>query len=128
MNNKRRAQEIAAIAKSKAIEMAEKMSEAEAWDYYTKAADRLYQESKDERCAKMSAVRINSNGKGKALLELTRIDAVNVIRGPIYFLTQAQLQRLDNLNIPYETLDEKEVQKRENELIFSTVQNYRNSY
>lgn len=70
----------------------------------------------------MSAVRINSNGKGKALLELTRIDAVNVIRGPIYFLTQAQLQRLDELNIPYEILDEKEVQKRENELIFPTVQ------
>ncbi|MBM3235553.1 hypothetical protein FJZ31_04575 [Candidatus Poribacteria bacterium] len=70
----------------------------------------------------MPAVKINSNGKGKAILELTRIDAVNVIRGPIYFLTQAQLRRLDELNIPYEILDEKEVQKRENELIFSTVQ------
>ena len=44
MENKRRAQEIAAIAKLKAIEMAEKMTEAEAWDYYAKAADRLYQE------------------------------------------------------------------------------------
>ena len=70
----------------------------------------------------MPAVKINSNGKGKALLELTRIDAVNVIRGPIYFLTQAQLRKLDELNISYEILDEKEVQKRENELIFSTVQ------
>ena len=53
----------------------------------------------------MPAVRINSNGKRKALLELTRIDAVNVIRGPIYFLTQAQLQRLDELNILYEILE-----------------------
>ena len=70
----------------------------------------------------MPAVKINSNGKGKSLLELTRIDAVNVIRGPIYFLTQAQLRKLDELNISYEILDEKEVQKRENELIFSTVQ------
>ena len=60
----------------------------------------------------MPAVKINSNGKGKALLELTRIDAVNVIRGPIYFLTQAQLRKLDELNISYEILDEKEVQKR----------------
>jgi len=55
----------------------------------------------------MPAVKINSNEKGKALLELTRIDAVNIIRGPIYFLTQAQLQRLNELNILYEVLDEK---------------------
>jgi len=61
----------------------------------------------------MPAVKINSNGKGKAILELTRIDAVNVIRGPIYFLTQAQLRKLDEINISYEILDEKEVQKKE---------------
>lgn len=44
IDNKIRAWEIAAIAKLKAIEMAEKMTEAEAWDYYAKAADRLYRE------------------------------------------------------------------------------------
>jgi len=44
MDNKRRAREIAATAKLKAIEMAENMTEAEAWDYYTKAADQLYRE------------------------------------------------------------------------------------
>ena len=50
-DKKKIAQEIAAIAKSKAIEMAEKMSEAEAWDYYTKASDRLYREyQKMRRC------------------------------------------------------------------------------
>ncbi len=69
----------------------------------------------------MLAVKINSNEKGKAILELTRVDAVNVIRGPIYFLTQAQLQRLDELNIPYEILDEKDAQRRENKLIFPTT-------
>ena len=63
----------------------------------------------------MPAVKINSTEKGKTLLALTRVDAVNIIRGPIYFLTQAQLQRLDELNIPYEILDEKETQKRKNE-------------
>ncbi len=69
----------------------------------------------------MLAVKINSNEKGKAILELTRVDAVNVIRGPIYFLTQAQLQRLDELNIPYEILDEKDAQRMENKLIFPTT-------
>jgi len=44
MDNKRRAREIVATAKLKAIEMAENMTEAEAWDYYTKAVDRLYRE------------------------------------------------------------------------------------
>ncbi len=42
MDNKRRAQEIVATAKLKAIEMAENMAEAEAWGYYAKAAERLY--------------------------------------------------------------------------------------
>ena len=38
------AQEIAAIAKLKAMGMAENMTEAEAWAYYAKAVDRLYRE------------------------------------------------------------------------------------
>lgn len=60
----------------------------------------------------MIAVRINSDvdKKWDALFELMQLDALQVVRGPVYLLSNAQFQKLQELGVAYEQLTEEEAQ------------------
>jgi hypothetical protein len=60
----------------------------------------------------MIAVKINSDKKWSILRELMRIDAVNVVKGPVYFLSEEQFRKLQEVGAHYELLTEEEAQTK----------------